>query len=75
MKNAQCHRCLNKFKEKDVYTIQQFQYRTSPTYDWTKEFFDLLKIGEWDSFCEDCMHYYGDISKAVWMRYCSKQGH
>ena len=45
MKNAQCKRCLNKFKEKDIYTIQQFQYRKSPSYDWTKKFV-TLKIDE-----------------------------
>ncbi|GAC1662334.1 MAG: hypothetical protein NVS9B7_30320 [Flavisolibacter sp.] len=72
MKNAQCKRCLNKFKEKDIYTIQQFQYRKSPTYDWTKEFFNVLKISEWDSFCKDCMYYYGDISVAIWLKYCNK---
>jgi DNA-directed RNA polymerase subunit RPC12/RpoP len=53
LKNAQCKRCLNKFQEKGIYTIQQFQYRKTPSYDWTKEFFHLLKIDEWDSFCED----------------------
>lgn len=72
MKNAQCKRCLKKFKEKEIYTIQQFQYRQSPSYMWTKEFFDVLKVGEWDSFCEDCMHYYGEISYNVWLKYCSK---
>jgi len=51
MKNAQCKKCLNKFKEKDIYTIQQFQYRKNPPYKWTKEFFRTLEIGEWDSFC------------------------
>ena len=72
VKNAQCKRCLNKFREKDIYTIQQFQYRKSPTYDWTKEFFNVLEISEWDSFCEKCVHYYGKISNAVWLRYCTK---
>jgi hypothetical protein len=62
MKNAQCKRCLNKFKEKDIYTIQQFQYRKSPSYDWTKRFFTTLKIDEWDSFCEDCLFYYKQVS-------------
>ena len=55
MKNAQCKKCLNKFNEKDIYTIQQFQYRKVPPYEWTKEFFRFLEIGEWDSFCEKCM--------------------
>jgi hypothetical protein len=71
MKNAQCKRCLNKFKEKEI-TIQQFQYRKSPSYDWTKEFLAMLKIDEWDSFCEDCIHYYKEISKNVWLKYCSQ---
>lgn len=72
MKSAQCKRCLNKFKEKEIYTIQQFQYRKSPTYEWTREFFAILRIGEWDSFCEDCIYYYRDISAAVWLQYCAK---
>ena len=72
IKNAQCKRCLNKFQEKEIFTIQQFQYRKSPSYDWTKEFFSLLKIGEWDSFCEDCISYYGNVSNDVWLKYCNK---
>jgi len=68
-KNAQCKRCLNKFLEKEIYTIQQFQYRKSPTYDWTREFLTGLKIGEWDSFCEDCVLYYGKISHDAWMEH------
>lgn len=72
MKNAQCKRCLNKFQEKEIYTIQQFQYRKSPSYDWTKEFFSVLNIGEWDSFCENCMKYYGDASNNAWLKSCSK---
>ena len=69
---AQCQRCLGKFKEKEIYTIQQFQYRKSPTYEWTKEFFVILKIDEWDSFCEACIYYYRDISAAAWIKYCTK---
>jgi hypothetical protein len=72
MKSVQCKRCLNKFREKEIYTIQQFQYRKDPSYEWTKEFFDMLKIVEWDSFCEDCMKYYSDISNNVWLKYCTK---
>lgn len=71
MKNAQCKRCLNKFQEKEIYTIQQFQYRKVPSYGWTKEFLDMLKITEWDSFCEDCVKYYGEVSNNVWLKYCS----
>jgi len=62
MKNAQCKRRLAKFKEKDIYTIQQFQYRKSPSYGWSKKFFATLKIDEWDSFCEDCLFYYKQVS-------------
>ncbi|QLH08889.1 hypothetical protein [Candidatus Nitrosotenuis sp. DW1] len=70
MKNAECKRCLNKFNQKDIYTIQQFQYRKSPSYEWTKEFFSILKIGEWDSFCEACLHHYAKISNDAWLKYC-----
>lgn len=72
MKNAQCKRCLKKFQEKEIYTIQQFQYRKIPSYDWTKEFFNVLKIGEWDSFCEECMKYYSEISNNAWLKDSSK---
>lgn len=71
MKDAQCKRCLNKFNQKDIYTIQQFQYRKSPSYGWTKEFFGILGIGEWESFCEGCLLYYGKISNDVWLKYCN----
>lgn len=66
MKNAQCKKCLNKFNEKDIYTIQQFQYRKEPSYEWTREFFSDLEIGEWDSFCEKCMTEYSMMSKNSW---------
>lgn len=46
MKNAQCKKCLNKFNEKDIYTVQQFQYRKEPPYEWTLKFFRDLEIGE-----------------------------
>ncbi|MBI5697797.1 MAG: hypothetical protein HZC29_04780 [Thaumarchaeota archaeon] len=62
MKNAQCKRCLQKFNEKDIYTIQQFQYRKTPPYSWTVKFFLDQNIGEWDSFCELCILHYGQIS-------------
>jgi hypothetical protein len=65
-KNAQCKKCLDKCKEKDIYTIQQFQYRKNPSYKWTKEFFSTLGIGEWDSFCEKCAAYYSKISDEAW---------
>ncbi|MDC4230799.1 MAG: hypothetical protein M8319_00515 [Nitrosopumilus sp.] len=66
MKNAQCKKCLNKFLEKNIYTIQQFQYRKSPTYKWSLEFFEKLGIGEWDSFCENCIMFYSKKSEEFW---------
>ena len=68
MKNAQCKRCLSKFNEKDIYTIQQFQYRQEPNYEWTKKFCSTLKVGEWDSLCEECTQYYGKISSDAWKK-------
>ncbi len=66
MKNVQCKKCLNKFYEKDIYTIQQFQYRKEPTYKWSLEFFEKLGIGEWDSFCEKCIMIYSEQSNDTW---------
>jgi len=66
MKNAQCKRCLNKFQEKDIYTIQQFQYRKQPTYDWSVKFFEKSGITEWDSFCEKCMSFFSKESEKEW---------
>lgn len=66
MKNVQCKKCSNKFSEKDIYTIQQFQYRKQPPYKWTKEFFSKQMIGEWDSFCEKCMNDFSKISADRW---------
>ena len=66
MKNAQCKKCLNKFQEKDIYTIQQFQYRKEPPYKWALDFFKKLNIDEWDSFCENCLMSYSKESKEVW---------
>jgi hypothetical protein len=66
MKNAQCKKCLNKFYEKEIYTIQQFQYRKQPSYEWSVEFFEKLGISEWDSFCEKCMSYYSEKSEREW---------
>lgn len=66
MKNAQCKKCLNKFFEKDIYTIQQFQYRKEPTYKWSLEFFRKLEIDKWDSFCEKCIMYYFKKSNDAW---------
>lgn len=66
MKNAQCKKCLNKFYEKEIYTIQQFQYRKEPTYEWSIEFFEKLGISEWDSFCEKCILFYSNESEKKW---------
>ena len=66
MKNAQCKKCLNKFFEKDIYTIQQFQYRDKPPYNWSLEYFKKLNIGEWDSFCEKCLLEYSKESFDAW---------
>ena len=66
MKNAECKKCLNKFFEKDIYTIQQFQYRDKPPYDWSLEYFKKLNIGEWDSFCEKCLLEYSKESFDAW---------
>ena len=72
MKNAQCTRCLNKFEEKNIYTIQQFQYRKDPNYKWTIEFLKKQKIGEWDSLCEDCVKHYAAISSDAWVKHNKK---
>lgn len=66
IKNAQCKKCLDMFNEKDIYTIQQFQYRKNPSYKWTKEFFSTLGIDELDSFCEKCAMNYSKISYEAW---------
>ena len=66
MKNAQCKKCLNKFLKKNIYTIQQFQYRKNPSYKWSLNYFKKLKIDEWDSFCEKCIMNYSKESQKVW---------
>ena len=66
MKNAQCEKCLSKFEEKNIYTIQQFQYRKEPTYKWSIDFFKKLNVDEWDSFCEKCLTEYSKKSKEAW---------
>ena len=50
-----CTRCQKSFLEKDIYTIQQFQYRKKPSYEWSLKYFEKLNIDEWTSFCQDCM--------------------
>lgn len=66
MKNAQCKKCLKKFHQKNIFTIQQFQYRKVPTYKWSIGFFKKLEIDEWDSFCEECIREYSKESKEEW---------
>ena len=66
MKNAQCKKCLNKFYEKEIYTIQQFQYRKEPPYQWSVKYFQSQGITEWDSFCEQCMAVYSKESSEEW---------
>ena len=39
-KTAKCNKCLNKFYQKDIYTIQQFQYKKEPKYQWTIKLFE-----------------------------------
>ena len=34
---------MNKFYQKDIYTIQQFQYKKEPKYQWTIKFFEQMK--------------------------------
>ena len=59
---------MNKFHEKDIYTIQKFQYRKKPTYKWTLEFLKKLGIDEWDSFCEKCIIFYSKKSNDTWKK-------
>lgn len=68
MKDAQCKKCLNNFKEKEIYTIQQFQYRKIPTYKWSLNFFENIGIDEWDSFCEKCVNNLAKISSESWKK-------
>jgi hypothetical protein len=66
MKNSQCKKCLNKFQQKDIYTIQQFQYRKIPPYKWSVKYFEKIGITEWNSFCEACMSEYSKESEKKW---------
>ena len=65
-KNVQCKKCLNKFHQKEIYTIQQFQYKKQPKYEWTLKFFNQLQIDEWDSFCEECIMMYSKKLDEAW---------
>ncbi|WP_048116575.1 hypothetical protein [Nitrosopumilus adriaticus] len=66
MKNALCKKCLKKFQQKEIFTIQQFQYRKIPTYSWSLDYFKKLGIDEWDSFCSNCILEYSKKSKDEW---------
>ena len=57
---------MNKFYQKEIYTIQQFQYKKEPKYRWTLDFFKKLKIDEWDSFCEECVMIYSKKLDDIW---------
>ena len=65
-KNVQCKKCLNKFHQKEIYTIQQFQYKDQPKYKWTLNFFKKLRINEWDSFCEKCITLHSKELDNAW---------
>jgi len=65
-KNVQCKKCLNKFHQKEIYTIQQFQYKKQPKYEWTLKIFNQLQIDEWDSFCEECIMMYSKKLDDAW---------
>lgn len=56
------------FKEKEIYTIQQFQYRKIPTYRWSLDYFEKIGIGEWDSLCEKCINELGKKSLNFWKK-------
>lgn len=66
MKNAQCKKCMKNFQEKEIFTIQQFQYRKEPPYKWSVEYFQKLDIDEWTSFCENCLKDYAQESVQAW---------
>lgn len=66
MKKATCKSCKKKFQIKEIYTIQQFQYRKEPTYKWSLEFMGKLGIGEWDSLCESCVKAFAKKSIESW---------
>ena len=66
MRDAQCSACLKKFHKKDIYTIQQFQYRKEPPYQWSLSYFESIGISEWDSFCENCITKHKHDSETAW---------
>lgn len=44
---------MKKFREKEIYTIQQYQYKEKIPYEWVLKYFKKLSVGEWDSFCDN----------------------
>ena len=66
MKEIECQRCKNIFNKKEIYTIQQFQYRKEPSYKWSLNYFKKNKVDEWDSLCENCTTIYGKESLDYW---------
>ena len=66
MKDVQCNECLRKFHKKDIYTIQQFQYRKEPSYQWSLNYFEKIGISEWDSLCEGCINKHKSDSEKAW---------
>ena len=68
MKDAQCKECLKKFHKKNIYTIQQFQYRKEPSYEWSLDYFEKIGIKEWDSLCETCISKHKLDSEKAWNR-------
>ena len=66
MKDAQCKECLKKFHKKNIYTIQQFQYRKEPSYQWSLNYFEKIGISEWDSLCENCINKHKLESERTW---------
>ena len=66
MKKPSCKSCKKIIQIKEVYTIQQFQYRKDPTYQWSLEFMKKIGIGEWDSLCESCVLTFAKKSLNYW---------
>jgi len=64
---------LKKFHKKEIYTIQQFQYKKEPKYKWILVYFKKIKIDEWDSFCEECiMSYSKKVKIDEWDSFCEE---
>ncbi|HJM79891.1 MAG TPA: hypothetical protein QF656_05100 [Nitrosopumilus sp.] len=65
-KNVECKKCSNKFHQKEIYTIQQFQYKKEPDYKWILNFLKKFNLDEWDSFCEKCIKDYSEKVDNAW---------